>query len=102
MLRLLRVPRHVNLRLAAIRREKRREDLSFINATILARETHLAITSPERVTHRQNLSRARVSLIVVQKISVPALLHCRAARHDIQTHATTNQTRQRVDLLHEG
>ena len=102
MLRLLRVPRHVNLRLAAIRREKRRENLSFIDVTILARETHLAITSPERMTHRQKLFRARVSLIVVQKISIPALLYRRAARDDVQTHASINQTRQRVDLLDEG
>src|SRR5215213_11295573 len=68
---------------------------------MFALKINLVIRSPERVAHRQKFFRARISLIVRQKIAIAVLLGSRATGDDVQIDASINQTRQGVDLLHE-
>src|SRR5262245_31647718 len=101
MLCLLRMTRNINLRLTAIGRLKRREDLSLIDSAILTRKAHFTVVGPKQMTHAEKLFRARVSFVMVEKIAIATLLQSRTSSDDIQTHAPANQTRKRVDLLHK-
>src|SRR6185503_7541109 len=101
MLRLLGVTRNVDLGHAAIRGEKRREQFSLFDTAVSTCEIDRAVVGPERPAHTEKLFGARVPFVMVQKITVSALLDCGTARDDIQTHSSANHTRKRIDLLNE-
>ena len=52
-----------------------------------------------RRTANSQIPGAGIPFIVLQKVSVAALLRCRAARDDVQSDASSNQTGEGVDLL---
>src|SRR5262249_57792537 len=72
---------------------------AVLDAVILPLEMDLARARPERVTDRQELLGACVSVVVIEEIAVPALLGGGAPRDDIHGHPSLDQARQRVELL---
>src|SRR5438067_268054 len=77
-------------------------DYSFFNPIIIAVEVNLAAISPEGATDCQKLFGTSIPLIMFQKISVAALLCRRTTGDHVYGDAPVNQSRERVDLLHEG
>src|SRR5436190_17775491 len=101
LLGLWRMSRDIDFGCTSSGRQKWSVQLAALDATILSRKVHLAVVAPESVTDGQVFFGARVSFVVRQEISVATLLFRRAAGDDVECQASTDRSRQSVNLLHE-
>ena len=65
---------NVDLRRRAIGRNKRRRNLSLLDAIVFAVEVDLTIRTPESIADSEKLFGARVTLVVREVVAVTALL----------------------------
>ena len=93
--------RHVDFRGGSAGREKRRVELPAFDPIESAVEIHFTVGSPEGMTDGQKLLGAGVPVVVREKVAVALLLQRGTAGDNVEGDAATDQSGERVHLLHE-